>query len=115
VGAKATESELERKFVRFLRKHGFAMPERQYWIREGEFEARVDFAFVDLRIAIELQSFQHHGGRAPFDRDLERSNQLVALGWLPLHITDAHLNADFALAAKLDALSVPRQRRLDEA
>lgn len=112
VGSPATESHLERDFLRFLRSYGFVEPQKQVWIREGEFAARVDFAYPDLNLVIEVDGFEHHGGRGPFDKDHERSNEIVALGHQVLHVTKAHMTNEKRLVAQLDALKVPRQMDL---
>jgi very-short-patch-repair endonuclease len=109
----AVESELELEFVRFLRKHGFVEPQRQYWIIEGAFKARVDFAYPDQRIAIEVDGFESHGRREPFDRDHDRSNAITSLAWDVLHVTKAHIVEEKKLIQHLDTVGVPRQMRLE--
>ena len=48
------------------------------------FSARVDLADTRLRIVIEADSFQFHGGRDRLRHDCWRYDELVALGWLVL-------------------------------
>lgn len=50
-------------------------------------EARPDLVDRDLRIVIEADSFQWHGGRAALARDARRYNGLVADGWLVLRFS----------------------------
>lgn len=47
-------------------------------------EATPDLVDRDLRIVIEADSFEWHGGRAALRRDARRYNALVADGWLVL-------------------------------
>lgn len=45
---------------------------------------RVDLAAPSLRLVIEAESLEFHGGRASFERDCLRYNRLVAQGWTVL-------------------------------
>ena len=59
-----TESEAEHLILRLLTKQGLPTPTPQYEIRDsdGTLVARVDFAYPDLKIAIEYDSYAHHPG-----------------------------------------------------
>ena len=60
----APESPLERRFLRLLRAAGLPEPEVQYPIRDGErLVARVDFAYPEIRLAMEVDGYRWHGGR----------------------------------------------------
>ena len=48
---------------------------------------RVDLANRALRIVIECEGFETHGGRSAFVRDLVRFTSLVSAGWRPLRFT----------------------------
>lgn len=52
-----------------------------------EFLARPDLVDVDLRIVLEADSFEWHGGRKDLVRDARRYNALVINGWLVLRFT----------------------------
>lgn len=52
----------------------------------GNFVARVDFAYPDLKI-IECDRKKHHFGRGDWERDVERRSRLAALGWLVIHVS----------------------------
>ncbi|MEX0875199.1 MAG: type IV toxin-antitoxin system AbiEi family antitoxin domain-containing protein [Actinomycetota bacterium] len=82
-GAGGLEFELERRFLRLIRKAKLPEPKRQY--RVGR--ARVDFAYPDFRIAIELDGLGFHYDSAVFRRDRRRQNALVLGGWLVLRFT----------------------------
>ncbi len=56
----------------------------QYVVRGPGFYARVDLADPLLRIAIEADSFAHHGTRESLRRDCRRYTSLAANGWLLL-------------------------------
>lgn len=47
----------------------------------------VDVAFVEQRIAVELDGWEYHGTRAAFHADRERWNSLALEGWQVLHFT----------------------------
>jgi very-short-patch-repair endonuclease len=82
-------SPFERKLLHFLDSHRFPRPERQYEIfdDQGDFLARVDFAYPHLMIAIECDGKKHHFGTRAWERDVERRSRLAALGWRVIHIS----------------------------
>ena len=91
--ASTSESEAERRLLRILERHGLPTPVAQFEVRDhdGRLVARVDFAYPELKIAIEYDSYEHHVGKAALDRDGARRNAVVALGWLPITATAADL------------------------
>lgn len=87
------ESVLELKLLRLLRRHGLPEPVCQFDIRRGNIVvARVDFAYPDVRLAIEADGFRFHSGLGTWERDLARRNGLTALGWHVIHVTWPDLN-----------------------
>jgi predicted transcriptional regulator of viral defense system/very-short-patch-repair endonuclease len=84
-----TESERELMLLRLLRAHGLPEPECQFSIHddEGNFVARPDLVYRDLKIAIEYDSDQHHVGRAARVRDNRRRNAMESIGWAVLVAT----------------------------
>jgi very-short-patch-repair endonuclease len=50
----------------------------------GSPDIRVDFAYPELRIAIEIDSVRWHSGLRAIHRDNRRQNMLAARGWLVL-------------------------------
>ena len=77
------ESSLETRLLRALRAAGLPKPAVQY--RIGRY--RVDFAYVDARVAIECDGYRYHSGRRAFDDDRARQNALTAMGWRVLRVT----------------------------
>jgi hypothetical protein len=73
----------EMRVVRELLRADLPEPVRQYEIRDshGGFVARVDLAYPDWRLAIELDGFRWHAGRGPFRSDRLRRNRIEATGW----------------------------------
>ncbi len=82
------ESELERSFLRLVRASGHPEPRAQHTVILGRHRtARIDFAFVEHKIAVELDGYGFHEGRSAWERDLERQSRLAALGWTVLRFT----------------------------
>jgi very-short-patch-repair endonuclease len=70
------------------RVRGFAP---QVEIRDGRFFARVDLGHEPLRIALEADSFEHHGFRAALVRDCRRYDELTVRGWMVLRFAWEHV------------------------
>lgn len=86
--AEAPESVLERTFLRLLRAHGLPRPRTQFVVRDGDgFVARLDFAYPEQRVAVEVDGYSHHSGRIAWERDRTRRNRLESLGWQVLNAT----------------------------
>ena len=60
---------------------------RQYKPQIPGANMRLDFAIVELKIAIEADGYDHHGTRAGFDKDKFRYALLQSHGWLVLNLT----------------------------
>jgi hypothetical protein len=100
-GDPPTASPLETIISRLLARHGLPTPVRQYEIvHRGAFVARPDFAYPDLKIAIEGQSFKHHGTRVGWEQDSERFNRLQELGWVVILVTWRDATARPAIVAE---------------
>jgi hypothetical protein len=48
---------------------------------------KIDFAYPDVLLAIEVDGYDPHGTRKAFDTDRARQNRLVLLGWTMLRFT----------------------------
>lgn len=102
------ESPLEARFLRLLRRSRMALPIAQHTVTEnGRFVARIDFAYAEEKVGIEVDGFGSHAGRRAWQRDRARDNRLTALGWLMLHVTardlDERPDATLALIARVRA------------
>lgn len=63
-------------------------PQLQYEVDlPGGTVARPDFAWPDRRFAVEMDGFEFHWGRDAFERDRERLNKLMLVGWRVLFAT----------------------------
>jgi len=59
-----TDSALETRLGRLLRRHRLPEPERQVMVRDEDgLVGRIDFAYTEQRIAIEVQSYRLRRGR----------------------------------------------------
>lgn len=82
------ESLLERRFLDLTRKAGLPVPVVQHEVWEsGRLVARIDAAYPDRKIAIEVDGYGPHSSPEAFQRDRTRQNRLVALGWTVLRFT----------------------------
>jgi very-short-patch-repair endonuclease len=88
----APESPLELEVMRFLKRHRLPTPIRQFPVRDrGRLIARVDFAYPELRIAIEADGYRYHSAPASWRRDRQRFTGLSALGWIVIYVTSDDL------------------------
>jgi very-short-patch-repair endonuclease len=97
------ESELERAFERVMKRTALPMPERQH----TTIRRRVDYAYRELWIAIELDGYAEHGDREAFREDRRRQNALVNAGWTVLRFTweDLKQRPDYVAATIRTALA----------
>jgi very-short-patch-repair endonuclease len=74
--------------MRLLR--GAALPaatfQHEVW-HHGRFIARLDAAYPDRFVGIEVDGYAFHTEQAAFERDRTRQNALIALGWRILRFT----------------------------
>jgi hypothetical protein len=64
------------------------MPCTQFTVTAGgRFVARVDFAWPELRLVVEIDGFAWHSSRSAFQRDHDRQHDLEEAGWAVLRFT----------------------------
>lgn len=83
------DSDLEVRVLRALHRAGFAPPVQQHPVHIDGRRRRIDLAYPDLKIAIELDGWDAHGVRSAFDADRARRNELTILGWRVVQFTSA--------------------------
>lgn len=67
---------------------GLPVPVPQFEVRlPGERKAFLDFAWPDVRLALEADSYRHHAGRLAWSRDRTRNNAVISRGWRILPVT----------------------------
>ena len=108
-----TDSALETRFSRLLRRYHLPQPQRQVEVRDEQaFVGRVDFAYPELKIAIEIQSHRWHSSRAAQGKDRERPTRLQLLGWIVIQVTYEELvRHQDKVAARIRAACELRQAR----
>lgn len=112
----AVESVLERRFLRILERYGLPEPDRQVRIRlRSGRTARVDFAYRDARIAIEIDGHGTHSTRRQRQRDSERDAGFRLVEWFPLRLTgdDIHERGSHVARRVRDALAHQARTRGD--
>lgn len=93
--AHTEESLLEARFVDLVQRHDLPrlIFQHEIW-HAGRFIARVDAAYPELLLAIEVDGFAAHSSPDAFQRDRTRQNRMVALGWTVLRFTWADVVGD---------------------
>jgi len=88
-----TQSLLEDNLLRLLRRAGLPEPIRQHWVGG----VCLDFAYPETKLGIEADSRLWHGARVDVQRNSDKGNVLVGLGWRVLHFTwaDVHRRAGY--------------------
>lgn len=86
--AVVPESDLETQFELLLVSHGLPLPVSQHTVvaTHGE-RYRIDYAYPDIRVGIELLGAEFHALPERWAADIERSGVLAAMGWLMLSFT----------------------------
>lgn len=87
-GSPPTESELERRFLRVLQRHGIDAPAMQ--VREPWSErelGRVDGMHADRRIIVELDGRTFHARTDAFERDRRRDQLALVEGFRTVRFT----------------------------
>jgi very-short-patch-repair endonuclease len=78
-------SVLESRMARLLRAAGLPPAATEYPVCDGQY--RVDFAWPEVRLAVEVDGYRHHSSWDAFRGDRSRQNDLTAAGWTVLRFT----------------------------
>ena len=88
-------SELERLAVRLLRAAGITGFVVNYrTVLPGGRPVELDVAFVERRVALELDGWAYHAGPEAHRTDVRRANDIMAAGWTVRRFTWSDLLAD---------------------
>lgn len=94
-------SPLEIRFAEFLREHQIPPPVQNVHVLDHE----VDALWPAAKLVVELDSWEHHGHRASFERDRARDLQLMLAGYRTIRITHRRLDREGAeIAGQIRAL-----------
>ncbi|MBV8950253.1 MAG: DUF559 domain-containing protein [Actinobacteria bacterium] len=72
---------------RLIRNSELPRPVRQHRVRAEGRWYRFDFAWLESRVAVECEGFDHHGRRSAFAQDRPRTAALAAEGWRLVPVT----------------------------
>ena len=107
-----TDSQLEDRFLRLIQRTGLPKPVSQHRVHDevGLIIARLDFAYPERLVAVELDSIAHHTDRDSFRTDRRRQNRLILSGWTVLRFTwwDVLAGEEWVLDSLSAALASPR-------
>lgn len=99
------ESIEEINILDWIREANLPIPTAQFCIPVGSGSSfRIDFAYPDLKVAIEVQSWRWHGGPAQHEKDASRTITLAAMGWIVLPVLRRQENRAPFLAALRNTL-----------
>ncbi len=91
LGAPAEgRSPLEIRFAEFLRDRGIPAPSQNVLVLGHE----VDALWPAAKLVVELDSWEHHGDRAAFERDRARDPKLLLAGYRTIRITHRRLDSE---------------------
>jgi very-short-patch-repair endonuclease len=86
-GVRPGGSDREVDVAKLILRARLPRPVQQHRIRIGRRAIRVDFAYPQLKIAIEYDGWKPHRTRLAFDDDRACDNELEIRGWLVLRFT----------------------------
>jgi hypothetical protein len=87
---RLTRSDLERRFLTLVEAAGLPLPASNFLV--GAYE--LDCYWPERRFAVELDVFATHGSPLAFERDRERTDDLLALGVEMIRVTDVRLERE---------------------
>jgi hypothetical protein len=101
-----SESGLEMRILRAIVGADLPEPVQQYWVTLSGQWRRIDLAYPELKLAIEVDGWRDHGPRSAFDADRARDNELEIADWDRLRFTSAFSDRTIAetVARKLVTL-----------
>lgn len=86
-GQRPTESELEDDFLELvIRRSNLPLPVRQYPVGRS----RIDFAYPELVLGVEIESVRGHAAREDVDRNAHKANDLLDWWILRFVFDDVH-------------------------
>lgn len=88
------KSSGEEKFTKLVAEQGWDTPEPEYRFHPTR-KWRFDFAWPDLKLALEVEGGTWAGGRhtrgAGYERDCEKYSHAAALGWKVMRFTSGQI------------------------
>jgi hypothetical protein len=89
IGRLLPAGVLEARMTSLLRNAGLPEPIPEHTVADdhGGFIAVVDFAYVDRKLAIEVDGYEFHSTPKAVDHGNARDRLLITAGWRPLHFS----------------------------
>jgi very-short-patch-repair endonuclease len=87
LGAESPDSALEARFAELCAQADLPLGRFQFELTVGGRRRRIDFAYPEHRIAVEIDGYEWHSGRDQFTDDRVRDNALQLAGWRVLRFT----------------------------
>jgi very-short-patch-repair endonuclease len=113
LGDAIPDGMLEPVMANLLRDYDLPVPVFQFPLRIGTRSCRLDFAYPDLRLAIEVDGWSAHGDASAFRADRARDSELSAMGWQCLRFTwDDVIGRPGWVASIIKATIAARRRTL---
>jgi hypothetical protein len=104
------ESHLEQQIYQPIADAGLDLPVPQYEVVVSGQRFRLDFAWPDAMLYVEVDGYNTHRMRTDFHRDRRREALLVAAGWTPLHFTELSTPAEVVDRVRTTLARLRRQR-----
>jgi len=105
-----TRSRLERRFLALVKRGGLPRPSMNYFAEGYELDAY----WQAERFAVELDTYDHHGGHIAFEQDRLRQEDLKLAGIEMTRVTGIRMDREpEAVVARLRRLLVQRRRHLN--
>jgi very-short-patch-repair endonuclease len=109
IGLERSESDFEEEFAEWLRARAFPEFVQQLPVTVGDDDYRLDFAWPERMVAVELDTPTGHDHPAAIERDKRKDRRVRSIGWSVLRVTprafelecedvEADLRAALALA-----------------
>ena len=101
-GRARAESPLELELHRILERARIPGWDPQHEVAG----CRIDAAFPEARLAVQMDSYRHHSSRSDWVRDHRRHSNLVTAGWRVLPVTNEDLLRENELVTRIRAALV---------
>ena len=87
LGRERPDGLLEPRMARLMKDHDLPQWVFQHPVRTPGKKMKIDFAYPELMLAIEVDGYEHHRTKEQLQNDHDRQNLLVELGWTVLRFT----------------------------
>jgi very-short-patch-repair endonuclease len=99
--------------VQLIRRAGLPLPVRQLDVVVASRRFRLDLAYPELKIAIEIDGDEPHFGARRMDHDSTRDGLLQIDDWLTQHFTKRHIRSEEHATADRLRVAIRARSRVD--